>query len=71
MIVLHATLWLPITLLGAYYMLRESLSWQDIERAAAIDIDALETEPAATTSIPSRQDEGETEPTDAARSTAL
>jgi uncharacterized protein (TIRG00374 family) len=26
-LVLHAALWLPITLLGAYYLARESLSW--------------------------------------------
>jgi uncharacterized protein (TIRG00374 family) len=26
---LHATLWLPITCLGFYYMWRESISWQD------------------------------------------
>ncbi|HET7009306.1 MAG TPA: lysylphosphatidylglycerol synthase transmembrane domain-containing protein [Anaerolineales bacterium] len=26
-LLLHAALWLPITLLGAYYMARESLSW--------------------------------------------
>jgi len=36
MLVLHVTLWLPITLLGAFYMLRESVSWSDIERAAQI-----------------------------------
>ncbi len=28
-LVLHAALWLPITLLGGYYMLREGLSWAD------------------------------------------
>jgi hypothetical protein len=33
-IVLHIALWLPITLLGAYYMLRESVSWGDIQEAA-------------------------------------
>lgn len=27
-LVLHAALWFPITLLGAYYMLREGISWQ-------------------------------------------
>jgi uncharacterized protein (TIRG00374 family) len=31
-LVLHAALWLPITLLGAYYMARESLSWQRVQR---------------------------------------
>ncbi|MBK8985047.1 MAG: flippase-like domain-containing protein [Chloroflexi bacterium] len=33
-LVLHAALWLPITLLGFYYMLREGLSWADIGKAA-------------------------------------
>ncbi len=33
-LVLHVALWLPITLLGAIYMLRESISWGDIQRAA-------------------------------------
>jgi len=27
-LVLHAALWLPITLLGAYYMIREGIRWQ-------------------------------------------
>jgi glycosyltransferase 2 family protein len=31
---LHAALWLPITVLGAVYMLREGLSWRDFNRAA-------------------------------------
>ncbi len=30
-LVLHAALWLPITLLGAYYMARESLSWRQVQ----------------------------------------
>ena len=34
-LVLHAALWLPITLLGLWYMLRESLSWGDFDRAVA------------------------------------
>jgi uncharacterized protein (TIRG00374 family) len=33
-LVLHAALWLPITLLGAYYMIREGLSWSDFGRAS-------------------------------------
>ncbi len=33
-LVLHAALWLPITLLGAYYMWRESLSWTDLGKAS-------------------------------------
>ncbi|NLX08898.1 MAG: flippase-like domain-containing protein [Chloroflexi bacterium] len=32
-LVLHAALWLPITLLGFYYLYREGLSWQDFRRA--------------------------------------
>ncbi|MDX1520847.1 MAG: lysylphosphatidylglycerol synthase transmembrane domain-containing protein [Anaerolineae bacterium] len=32
-LVLHAALWLPITLLGAWYMLRQSFGWQDIDKA--------------------------------------
>ena len=32
---LHVALWLPITLLGAYYMLREGFGWSDFGRAAA------------------------------------
>lgn len=30
-LVLHAALWLPITLLGGYYMARESISWQRVQ----------------------------------------
>jgi hypothetical protein len=29
-LLLHAALWLPITLLGAYYMARESLRWAQV-----------------------------------------
>ena len=28
-LVLHVALWLPITLLGAYYMTREGVAWND------------------------------------------
>jgi uncharacterized protein (TIRG00374 family) len=35
-VVLHITLWLPITLLGAFFMLRESIGWGDMARAAAL-----------------------------------
>lgn len=42
-IVLHVALWLPITLLGAFYMLRESVTWNDIGRAA--DEQQLEATP--------------------------
>jgi hypothetical protein len=30
-LVLHGALWLPITLLGAYYMARESLDWRQVQ----------------------------------------
>lgn len=33
-LVLHAALWLPITLLGIYYMLRQSLHWSDFAKAS-------------------------------------
>jgi uncharacterized protein (TIRG00374 family) len=32
-VVLHVALWLPITLLGAYYMTREGVKWNDSMRA--------------------------------------
>lgn len=34
-LVLHAALWLPITLLGLYYMAREGISWKNIREEAA------------------------------------
>ena len=34
-LVLHAALWLPITLLGFWYMARQSMSWQDFSKAMA------------------------------------
>ena len=36
-LVLHAALWLPITLLGFYYMGRESISWSEFGIAARIE----------------------------------
>jgi hypothetical protein len=33
-LVLHAALWLPITLLGFYYMIREGLRWGDLTEAS-------------------------------------
>jgi uncharacterized protein (TIRG00374 family) len=35
-LVLHAALWLPITLLGAFYMWRESLTWRDFGEASRV-----------------------------------
>ena len=32
---LHAALWMPITLLGLWYMVKESLGWYDFDRAVA------------------------------------
>jgi uncharacterized protein (TIRG00374 family) len=34
-LVLHAALWLPITLLGIYYFFHERLRWSDFEKATA------------------------------------
>jgi len=33
-LVLHAALWLPITLLGVYYMIKEGMGWSDFGRAS-------------------------------------
>jgi len=35
-LVLHGALWLPITLLGAFYMWRESMTWQDLSAASRV-----------------------------------
>ena len=35
-LVLHAALWLPVTLLGAFYMVREGLGWSDFGRATRL-----------------------------------
>jgi glycosyltransferase 2 family protein len=35
-LVLHAALWLPVTLLGIYYMFKEQLGWSDFARAQEI-----------------------------------
>jgi glycosyltransferase 2 family protein len=35
-LILHAALWLPVTLLGAVYMVREGLRWADLRQAAAV-----------------------------------
>lgn len=42
-IVLHAALWFPITILGAWYFRREQLAWSDVERARAQRSESLET----------------------------
>lgn len=35
-LVLHAALWLPITLLGAFYLVREGLSWKSFSEASKV-----------------------------------
>ncbi|MBN2304737.1 MAG: flippase-like domain-containing protein [Anaerolineae bacterium] len=35
-LVLHAALWLPVTLLGFYYLYREGLGWRDFSRAREV-----------------------------------
>lgn len=35
-LVLHAALWLPITLLGAFYLVREGLTWRSFSEAARV-----------------------------------
>jgi uncharacterized membrane protein YbhN (UPF0104 family) len=42
-LVLHAALWLPITLLGVFYLYRQGLGWRDFSRAQAVV--AVETAP--------------------------
>ncbi|MFL7813746.1 MAG: lysylphosphatidylglycerol synthase transmembrane domain-containing protein [Anaerolineales bacterium] len=42
-LVLHAALWFPITVLGAYFMLREGIRWQ-AGKVVSQDADALELE---------------------------
>jgi uncharacterized protein (TIRG00374 family) len=39
-LVLHMALWLPITLLGAYYMTREGIKWSDSLRVETKEEDA-------------------------------
>jgi len=34
-LVLHVALWLPITLLGGYYMIRKGLSWTQVQADAS------------------------------------
>jgi uncharacterized protein (TIRG00374 family) len=41
-LVLHAALWLPITVLGAYYMIREGIRWQGGEVVDRVDPSAKE-----------------------------
>ncbi|MFN2169595.1 MAG: YbhN family protein, partial [Anaerolineae bacterium] len=41
-VVLHAALWFPITILGAWYFRREQLAWGDVETARAERAASLE-----------------------------
>ncbi len=54
-LVLHVALWLPITLLGGFYMLRESISWRDIDRAARQSEPTPVPDPATTVPLPRRE----------------
>ena len=40
-LVLHAALWLPVTLLGIYYMVREGMGWSDFGRASQMSGEQL------------------------------
>ncbi len=44
-LVLHAALWFPITLLGAWYMWRESVSWGDLGKASRMLKEESEEDP--------------------------
>lgn len=54
-VVLHVALWLPITALGIYYMLGQSVSWRDLERAAALK--EQRDQPAASPAVEREPDE--------------
>lgn len=60
-LVLHVALWLPITVLGAFYMLRESISWRDVQRAT----DAQADDAAFTSSVHKTETEHDDVPTGA------
>ncbi len=46
-LVLHGALWLPITLLGAFYFARESLNWTKVQAEVAAEPTEVAAEPAA------------------------
>jgi hypothetical protein len=50
MLALHAALWFPITMLGLYYMVRESISWAEL--SAAQQAAAQERDPRMVEDIP-------------------
>ncbi|NDJ52835.1 MAG: flippase-like domain-containing protein, partial [Chloroflexi bacterium] len=45
-VVLHAALWLPITLLGIFYMFRQGVRWRDFRQATQAVTDSAESIPA-------------------------
>ena len=46
-LVLHVALWLPITLLGAYFMVKQSIGWGDLARAADLNTEQADAPPEA------------------------
>ncbi|GAB4551770.1 MAG: lysylphosphatidylglycerol synthase transmembrane domain-containing protein [Anaerolineae bacterium] len=58
-LILHAALWLPITVLGFYYLIRQGLSWRSFSEASrvvdeakhALPTDGIETPPEITPEI--------------------
>lgn len=52
---LHAALWLPITLLGIYYMVRIQMRWADIGRAVETGRALDETPPAGEAALASQE----------------
>ena len=47
-LVLHAALWLPITLLGFWYLYRQGLSWRDFDRAREVVAESTKQDSAVT-----------------------
>jgi len=65
-LVLHAALWLPITLLGAFYMWREDITWDDFAKASQLgkdEADAQTLQPADDPSLEWNKDEELWQPT--------
>lgn len=48
-LVLHAALWLPITVLGAWYFVRKGMRWADFDRAQAAAAKLADEEPPSET----------------------
>ena len=46
-LVLHAALWLPITLLGVFFMARESISWTDFGKAVSTNDETVSAQQGA------------------------